>query len=180
MECSIILGDGPVTSTARAIYLPIIATPPTPPDDSGLSPACAEFLRLLTSDERQQRVSLTVCSSLMAAAELRAWGLANGDPFAHVDRYGVTPNEYAEANGCRLPDGYAEHGNNIESLAAGTGDPAVAFEALAGSPKHADHLFGRGWFGHQAHVGIAMAEGGQYGFYWCVMIGLCLEVTSGA
>lgn len=172
------LADPPLISETRSIYLPIIATAPAA-EDSELSPACAEFLRLLTGDERQQRPSLTVCGSLMAAAELRAWGLANGDPFAHVDSVGVTPNQYARLAGCRLPDGYAEHGNNIESLAAGTGDPAVAFEALANSPKHSNHLFGRGWFGHQAHVGIAMAENpaAPYRWYWCILIGLCLEVT---
>lgn len=175
------LADPPLISAVRSIYLPFIATAPAM-EDSELSPACAEFLRLLTGDGRQERPSLTVCGSLVVAAEERAYGLANGDPFAHVDGNGLWPNEIARANGCRLPDGYAEQGNNIESLAAGTGDPAVAFEALANSPKHSDHLFGRGWFGHQRHVGIAMAENpaAPYRFYWVVMIGLCLEVSCGA
>lgn len=175
------LADPPLISAMRSIYLPIIATAPAA-EDSELSPTCAAFLRMLTADERQQRPSLTVCSSLLVAAEERAYGLANGDPFAHVDSVGVTPNQYARLAGCRLPDGYAEHGNNVESLGAGTDVVAIIFKALTDSPSHADHLFGRGWFGHQRHVGIAMAENpaAPYRFYWVVMIGLCLEVSCGA
>ena len=170
----IMLGDPPSASVARSIYLPIIATAPDP---VGLSPSAAEFLRLLTGDDRQQRASLTVCASLLVAAEKRAYGLANGDPWGHTDRFGITPNEYARRAGCTLPDGYADKGNNIESLGAGTADAAVMFAALAGSPKHSDHLFGRGWFQHQTSVGIALAQGGEYGWYWVILIALCQGVT---
>lgn len=168
----VILGDGPTPGAAtRGVYLPIIATSPIEP--------ATEFLRLLTSDERQERAMLTLCPALVMAAQWRAEGLAHGDPFAHVDAAGVTSNEYARQAGCRLPAGYASKGNNVESLGAGTGDAGMIFYALANSPKHADHLFGRGWFAHQTHVGIAVARGGVYGWYWCVMIAACEGVTSG-
>lgn len=174
----IALGDGPAPAEGRgSIYFPLIATPPSSPDDTGLSGAASAFFQLLTTDERQERPSITVCPSLLAAAALRAYGLANGDPWAHVDRYGVTPNEYARNAGCILPADYARKGNNLELLVAGTGDKDVAFTALAESVKHSDPLFGRGWFAHQRHCGIALSENpdSPYGWYWCVMIALCTE-----
>lgn len=78
--------------------------------------------------------------------------------------------------GCNLPADYAANGNNIESLVAGSPDPGVIFAALASSPGHADHLFGRGWFRAQRHVGVAYVEapGSRFGFYWVVLIGACV------
>ena len=75
----------------------------------------------------------------------------------------------------KLAADYAARGNNVESLVAGTDNAVIAFAALAGSEKHAPHLFGRGWFRHQRQYGIAVATGGRLGWYWCVMIGACGE-----
>jgi len=164
---SIQLADAPTSEgQTRAIFLPIVTTV------EGPSPV-AEFERLLITDPRQQR-TLTYSHALNVAAARRAEGLANGgDPWGHVDAAGRTPNEYARQACCRLPVYYAVQGNNVESLVAGTADAGVAFAALAASPKHAEHLFGLGWFGHQQHFGLAMAAGGEYGWYWVIMIGLC-------
>lgn len=172
----ILLGAGPTPGAlTRDIFFPIVIAPPV---GSTGSPT-GEFLRLLTSDRRQERPALALCPALVQAATWRATGMANGDPFAHVDAAGMTPNEYCRQAGCRLPAFYASKGNNVESLGAGTGDAAVMFAALTNSPAHADHLFGRGWFGHQRHVGIALAQGGRYGWYWAIFIAACEGVTSG-
>lgn len=169
---TIVLGDPPVAANAprSTIYLPLVA--------ANLNPV-AEFCRRLATDPRQQRSSLAICPSLAVAAERRACGLVNGDPWAHVDGAGVTPNEYARSAGCQLPEDYAPRGNNIESLCAGTADPAVILAALASSSKHAPHLFGHGWFNHQRHMGIALGEGGYFGWYWVILLALCAEQTSG-
>jgi hypothetical protein len=152
------------------VYLPLIAVAPVDP--------VADFCRLLAGDRRQQRPHLELCPMLQQAAIWRAYGLANGEPWDHVDSHGVTPNEYARRAGCRLPDDYAERGNNVESLVAGSSDAAAMFNALAGSTKHADHLFGRGWFQKQDRFGVALCEGGEpYRWYWCVMIGQCGQVS---
>lgn len=165
------LTEGPeIAATRRGVYLPIVMTAPLDP--------VGDFIRLLTTDERQCRPGLTVHPLLTLAAQQRAYGLAHGEPWAHVDSQGVTPNEHARRVGCRLPADYAEKGNNIESLVAGSASAEVMFAALASSPSHSDHIFGRGWLGHQRHVGIAMSEGGPLGWYWCVMIALCLESTT--
>lgn len=168
----IILADPPDAPTVRDIFLPaIFAGTPNP---------VADFLRLLTGDARQERPTLERCPALESAAEERAFGLAHGDPWAHVDRNGVTPNEYARNAGCRLPAHYAARGNNVESLGAGTADAAVMFAALTASQKHGDHLLGRtDFYRVQRHVGIALAEGGEYGWYWVIMLGTCEGVTSG-
>lgn len=171
---AIILGDAPTPppSTRGSVYLPIAANQTDP---------VAAFCRLLVGDSRQQRPLLELCGSLQQAAIWRAYGLAcGGDPWDHVGEDGTTPNELARRAGCVLPGDYAAKGNNIESLVAGTDDPAVAFNALATSPKHSDHLFGRGWFRPQRHFGIALCRGsGEFTWYWAIYIGWCLGQVSG-
>lgn len=171
--------DSPAFS--RDLFLPIIGGPPLPPEPEPPATESAEaaFAHLLTTDPRQERPQLTRCPSLVLAAVWRAKGLSSGDPWAHVDAAGVTPNEYCRQAGCRLPHYYASKGNNVENLAAGSADAAVIFAALANSPKHADLLFGRGWFRHQTHFGVALAEGGELGWYWCVLCAACEGVMSG-
>lgn len=166
---TLMLSDPPSIPQTRAVFLPIVVTPPVD--------AAAEFGRLLTSDTRQQRPQLVHCPRLTTAAMWRAHGLANGQPFSHTDHDGNGANVYARRAGCVLPEDYSDKGNNIESLVAGTADPAVAFAALAGSAKHSDHLFGHGWFGHQTHYGIALAENQEapYRWYWCVLLAKCGE-----
>lgn len=168
----VILGTPPLApaATRSSVYLPIIATQTDP---------VADFCRLLVGDSRQQRPTLEMCASLQQAAIWRAHGLANGDPWDHVDAHGVTPNEYARRAGCVLPEDYAPKGNNIESLVAGSADAIVMFNALAASPKHSDHIFGRGWFRSQRHFGVAMCAGGRWGWYWAIFIGECLGQGSG-
>ena len=165
---AIILGGAPsAPATTRGnIYLPIVAAQTDP---------VADFCRLLVADARQQRPTLELCAVLQQAAVWRAYGLASGgDPFDHVDKDDITPNELARRAGCRLPDDYAAKGNNIESLVAGTDDPVVAFTALASSLKHSDHLFGRGWFQRQRHFGVALCRGSaEFTWYWAIQIAQC-------
>lgn len=174
------LCDAPTpTNTRSTIYFPFIAIAPTPTVD-GLTPTCAAFLRLLLADERQEHDSLTVCPSLILSATRRATGLANGQPWSHCDRTGKCANAYAREAGCVLPEWYGD-GNQVESLAGGTSSAQAIFDALASSPKHSDHLFGRGWFRHQTHIGIALAANPEsvYRFYWVFHLARCTGQTSG-
>ena len=167
----IMLGPPPNTpsATRSSVYLPIVAQQPDPVE---------AFCRLLVADPRQERPTLELCPALQQAAVWRAYGLASGgDPWDHVDEDGTTPNEYARRARCRLPDDYAAQGNEVESLVAGSADTALVFNALATSPKHSDHLFGRGWFRAQRHFGVAMCVGGAYGWYWAIYIGTCTDQT---
>ncbi len=165
----ITLSPGPTPpSTRGSVYIPFAATPPPDP--------VAEFVRMLTTDPRQQRPRLSPCPRLETAATWRAYGLAHGDPFSHTDRDGNGPNFYARRAGCALPSGYSERGNEIESLGAGTSDAGVIFGALAGSAKHSDHLFGRGdFFRAQCYYGVAMCENevAQFRWYWVILIAAC-------
>jgi len=134
----------------------------------------------LTGDSRQQRppgaFGRGCNAALVRAAQWRAQGLANGDPWSHTDAAGVTANEYAVASGCALPSYYSIKGNNIESLGAGTPSPVVMFTALASSNAHKTHLFGENdFFREQDAVGIAYVErqGSPRTHYWVVMIAIC-------
>lgn len=55
------------------------------------------------------------------------------------------------------------------------------YDALTGSPKHSEALFGRGWFSHQTHIGIALAANPEsvYKFYWVFHLAKCETQTSG-
>lgn len=161
-----------VSTTRSAVFLPIVQT----------EPATAIFLRLALRDKRQARVQVKVCEALSRAAHQRAFGLANGAPWSHVDGDGMTPNEYARRAGCRLPWNYAAKGNNIELLASGSPDAQAIFDALAASQTHSIALFAREhdesvnpFFVQQRSVGVALCEGGEMGWYWCLMFAVCEE-----
>lgn len=171
---------------ARDIYLPWVPQPaptspqPTPTATPDPTAACFgdesahAFYRLLIADSRQEHPRLLCWPALVNAARWRAAGLASGDPWAHCDAAGVCANEYARQAGCKLPASYAAKGNNVETLGAGSPVAEAVFAALANSPAHAAHLFGRGeFFRQQWAVGIARAEGGAWGWYWAVMIAVC-------
>lgn len=171
------LGHTPEPTTARGvIFLPIVANGSAriEPATSDNHPLAVEFTQMVMTDARQQRNRLTVCPCLVVAATRRAEGLRDGGPWAHVDKDGVTPNEYAKAAGCLLPDSYPKKGNGLESLVAGSPNMSVMLEALANSPKHADHIFGRTeQFVGQNKIGVGIALGGKYGWYVVCMIATC-------
>lgn len=152
----------------RSLYFPVIRTPP-----SCLRPGTERLYSLLTTDSRQQRTLMRCNPALMAAAQARAMGLTKSDLVSHCDAQGVCANRYARAAGCRLPAAYGEE-NNVESLAAGSWSADAIFNALALSSRHAEHMFGRNdFFRAQTDVGIAVATGGKYGWWWVIMIGIC-------
>lgn len=144
------------------------------------SAQAAEFYRLMATDARQQRVSMTCDARLVAAAEKRA--LAQPlDGLSHCDASGVCVNAYATAAGCRLPAAYPPNGKQIESLTAGMRLPIDAFESLARSPGHSNHIFGKlPFFQEQDRVGIAMVEvpGHKYRYVWAILISRCEDRTN--
>lgn len=176
------MGDGPeeIGKSRGTVFLPIIMGPqpkPEPEPEPKPEPVSPEidFINRVLCDPRQERKKLIVCPSLMLAAEWRAAGLASGGPWGHVDQFGGWPNDYARRAGCNLPEHYPPGKNNIESIAAGSISAEAIFIALARSPRHSDHLFGRGdFFGAQTHIGVAMVEGiPPYTWYWVIHIGIC-------
>lgn len=164
---NIILADPPgYVGTRGNVYMPIIATEPVNP--------VATFYRLLTADQRQQRPSFGTCAQLEAAAEWKAQDIVAHGYWAHQAANGEWPNATARRFGCNLPAEYGSDNNHIESLCAGSDDAQVMFDSLARSEQHRVHLFGLNeFFRQQTHVGVAMAQGGQWGWVWCVMIAAC-------
>lgn len=160
----IIVGDGPEAPEARGtVYLPIV--------QSARLDLGKEFYRLLLADSRQQRRMLLWDTRLAIAAQRRA-AAQFGDGLSHYDVNGVGPNAYAMYAGFVLPAYYADNGNQIESLTAGTSNPQAAFESLARSPSHKVHIFGENdFFREQDRIGISIVELSlKYRFYWSVLI----------
>jgi hypothetical protein len=170
-DSPIVIAPGPDLPVERGVvFLPFVV------NERPKLTVAEQFFNLLWGDARQLRKRLIVCPSLSIAAGQRAQGLADGGPWAHVDANGITPNEYARAAGCKLPDHYARKGNGIESLVAGSADAFVLFNALANSPAHAAHLFGRlPHYLKQDKCGLGFAAGGRFSWYMCVMIGECID-----
>lgn len=173
---TIALADPPeLPAGRRDVYLPIVGGPPPV---VAVNPVTA-FYRLLTADQRQQRGRLEVCACLEQAAMWRAHGLAMlGDPWSHRDKDGIAPNAYARRAGCVLPKDYALDGNNVESLCAGSADPAVMFAALAASAAHRVHLFGElDFYRRQDKIGVAVCESpdpqSMFRWYWAIFISRC-------
>lgn len=136
--------------------------------------ASMKFLTLLRTDARQERPELKCNPALVRAAQARGDEMARSNRFAHCDQNGVCPNSYARAAGCMLPFPKYGYGNNIESIAAGSFSADAIFEALARSPGHATHLFGKNdFYAGQGDIGVAIGVGGQYGWWWSVLIGEC-------
>lgn len=148
-----------------AVYLPIV--------HSGASYAPTALVALLQAHPQQQRSAMTWHPALAEAARRHAAQLAADGNWSHCDLSGKCANDYATEAGCN--HGYGD-GNNVESLVAGTDDPAVALRALLGSEKHADHLLGRSaFFREQRHVGVALVSvpGSRFTHYWSVMTATC-------
>jgi len=162
----IILAEPPGYVGGRDIYLPITATP--------AANQAADFYRLLVTDQQQQRTQLERCANLEQAAAWKAADIAQYDYWQHQASTGEWPNATARRFGCNLPPDYGADWNGVETLAAGSSDAMVMFNALAESPSHRAHLFGMNeFFRKQMHLGIAMATGGQWGWVWCVLIARC-------
>lgn len=148
---------------AVALYLPIAFG----------GDAAQQFYEALQNAPGQQHGSLIWHDGLAEAARRHAAQLAIDGNWSHCDLSGKCANEYATETGCDHGHG---KGNSVESLVAGTNDPAVALRALLGSASHADHLLGRNaFFREQQHIGIALvdAPGSRYRYYWSIMIATC-------
>lgn len=102
----------------------------------------------------------------------KASALLKAQEFTH-DLDGVSPNAMLRESGFVLPSFYDREGNNVESLATNSDDPAAVWTALKGSPAHRAHVLGEGsFFGGQQAVGIGYAKTGSYGSerYWVMWV----------
>jgi hypothetical protein len=167
-------------------YMPLVRlAQPTP---TPTAPACyrsgpaVDFAQLLATDARQQRTTVRCHPALVEAAQHRAESMARRRYFGHCDPSGICPNPVARAAGCRLPAAYTLNGNNIESILAGTPDPALTWQLLSASPAHARHLLGLdAFFREQGDIGVAFVAvpGSEYSYYWVILIAICEVPTSG-
>ena len=144
----------------NSIYLPLVFTP---------NNKAREFLEFVVGHPEQKRKLLVWDDCLAKAAAVRAE--QTSDTFSHC--FGGDCANRIVRRVCKLPLEYAENGNSIESLVAGTPDTKIAFEALLRSSGHTDHLLGRNsFFVEQTRIGIAYLEkvGSAYRFYFAILI----------
>lgn len=166
------LRDIPPPLTHR-VYLPVIASGiPDPVASCFGNPKAAALYHLLRDDPRQQRTEMICNQALVKAAQARAEGLANGDPWSHCDGNGKCANQYVIEAGCVLPSHYGLK-NNVESLAAGTQDAAFALWSLTNdlAAAHRRHVLAETeFFREQTQIGIGFAQGSaQYQYYWSIL-----------
>lgn len=119
-------------------------------------------------------------STLAKVAQAKAQDMAKRNYFSHVDPDGNGMNIKINAAGYSLrSDWYSNRSlNYFESIAVGTTTGKEAIQLLINdsgasneSAGHRRHLLGIDNFWSNCYdIGIGMAKGGSYGYYWCVLI----------
>jgi len=128
-----------------------------------------EFLKYIVDHPEQRRKLLVWDDCLAKAATVRVEQIST--IFSHCFKDDCANRVVRRI--CKLPLEYAENGNSIESLVAGTPDTKIAFEALLRSSGHTDHLLGRNsFFVEQTRIGIAYLEkvDSAHRFYFVILI----------
>ena len=118
--------------------------------------------------------------TLAKVAQAKAEDMAERDYLAHVDPDGCGMNIKINAAGYTLPPDWYDDAreNNFESIAGGTktGKEAIILLLNDGGADddhagHRRHLLAISDFWANCYdIGIGMAKGGSYGYYWCVLI----------
>lgn len=118
--------------------------------------------------------------TLAKAAQAKALDMVERNYFAHVDPDGSGMNYKINAAGYQLrADWLSDYGSNFfESLAAGTATGKETIIMLLNDDGASDEKAGHrrhllaidDFYSNCYDIGIGMAKGGKYGYYWCVLI----------
>ena len=118
--------------------------------------------------------------TLAKVAQAKAQDMVNRNYMGHVDPDGGGMNFKINAAGYKLRSSWLQDysSNNFESIAAGpaTGKEAIKLLINDGGASNANaghrrHLLGIDDFWSNCYdIGIGMAKGGSYGYYWCILI----------
>lgn len=124
---------------------------------------------LFVTDPEQKRQRPTCDPRLARAAQHRAQDMVDNKYFGHLDLEGRTPNYWARAFGCALPDWYPAEGNQIESLGLNYASAGDVWQGWLNSPGHRMHVLGTvPFWAEQTSFGIAVAES-AYGRVFVLM-----------
>jgi uncharacterized protein YkwD len=125
----------------------------------------------LKNDDRQERARLEWHSGVARVAEDKLHDMQARHYYDHLDPDGHGPNWWLKRAGL-LPNGYpqGDGDNNVESLQNNADHASDSWADLLGSPMHADHLLGRGWFGGQDKIGVACGPGFAPDCWWLWVI----------
>jgi len=124
-----------------------------------------------SADIEQQRPVMRLDERLVNAANYKAKLMAETGIVAHCIN-GYCSNKLAADFGCKT--GFADNGNQIESIAVGSQTVTDAYERLRNSAAHHDHLLGIGFFNNQDEVGVGYYEHNNNYFYVFISAN-CLE-----
>ncbi|MBQ2099314.1 MAG: CAP domain-containing protein [Bacteroidales bacterium] len=118
--------------------------------------------------------------TLAKVAQEKAQDMATRDYFGHVDPDGSGINFKINAAGYKLQANWLEDfsSNYFESISAGIPDGKSTIIQLINddgedneNAGHRRHLLGIDSFWSNCYdIGIGMAKGGSYGYYWCIII----------
>lgn len=149
------------------LYMPFLQR-----GQAGWSPAATdrdtawrdEFIRIWLAWPGNLRTHMQPNAKLMAAAQAHAQELhqrqmSGGiEGSMHIGADGSTANERVRRAGYRLPDGYMDVGNQVESVGVCWEGPQRMMAIFATSPTHAAHLLGlHAWFAEQTCYGVGVS-----------------------
>lgn len=156
-----------VPQNQSLFYLPLVSVNASV--DACNQPIVAQQLAFLFVTDAEQKRKHPHCDSrLVAAAMYRAQDMATRNYFSHLDLDGHTPNYWARAYGCALPDWYPVDANNIESIGLNYTGAQQVWDGWKISPAHHDHVLGVGFWQAQTSYGFGYAES-ESGKYWVLM-----------
>lgn len=141
---------------------PAPAAPTTPPAAPAAPSWASEMLARINSERAAAgRAPVTLCPTLMTAAQRHSNDQAANSRMSHTGSNGSTLSQRAEAAGYRNWTALAEN------VAAGQGTVTVVMNAWMASSGHRTNLLSANY----QHVGVGRATSGSGALYWTQKFG---------
>lgn len=137
------------------------AAPNTPPGPTAPSWATEMLARINSERATAGRAPVTLCTTLMTAAQRHSDDQAANSRMSHTGSNGSTLSQRAEAAGYRNWTGLAEN------VAAGQSTVTIVMNAWMGSTGHRNNLLSATY----QHVGLGRAPSGSGSLYWTQKFG---------
>ncbi len=145
----------------------------------------AEIVDLMMNSPGQRRAGIQLDPILTRVARERAVDMAARNYFDHINPDGNGPNFLVKQAGYTLPASWSTSrtANNIESISAGYGTAAEAWQAWMQSAPHKTHLLALDdFYVNQTSCGVGVVHDARstYKVYWVVITAPPMAAKNGA
>lgn len=118
----------------------------------------AQLFDVMRSNPLQRRLHCVWDSRLAYAAQAHAEDMVRRGYFSHTTPEGICSNGRVRAQGYKLPNGYPDSKNFVESIGGGYETVEAVWQGWLDSPDHRRHVLGEtDFYAGQTNVGIGYA-----------------------